>query len=113
MSVIINLGTNISGGYTVFYDGVKTSDLGNRAHVLKHLHGRIIFAPFEKCFHEVTLWRGSREVISFIITKQLFVHFYCHGDWFYKRYINKKTNTKYLDDDGYGVKPIHFSQKLE
>ena len=35
VSVIINLGKNISGGDTVFYDGVKTSDLGSRAHILK------------------------------------------------------------------------------
>ena len=48
VSVIINLGGNISGGDTLFYDGVKTSDLGSRAHFLKHLHGRIIFGPFEK-----------------------------------------------------------------
>ena len=47
VSVIITLGGNISGGDTVFYDGVKTSDLGSRAHVLKNLHGRIIFGPFE------------------------------------------------------------------
>ena len=47
VSVIINLGTNISGGDTVFYNGVKTSDLGNRTHVLKHLHGRMIFGPFD------------------------------------------------------------------
>ena len=47
VSVIINLGGNISGGGTVFYDGVKTSDLGSRAYVLKHLHGRMIFGPFE------------------------------------------------------------------
>ena len=47
LSVIITLGENIRGGYTVFYDGVKTYDLGSRAHVLKHLHGRIIFGVFE------------------------------------------------------------------
>ena len=48
LSVIINIGVNIRGGDTVFYDGVKTSDLGSRAHDLKHLHGRIIFGPFGK-----------------------------------------------------------------
>ena len=42
VSVIITLGKNISGGDTVFYYGVKTSDLGSRAHILKHLHGRMI-----------------------------------------------------------------------
>ena len=53
VSVIITLGENISGGDTLFYNGVKTSDLGCRAHVLKHLHGRIIFSPFELSSMEV------------------------------------------------------------
>ena len=48
LSVIINLGKNIKGGDTVFYDGVKTSDLGSRAHVLKYLHGRMIFVHLKK-----------------------------------------------------------------
>ena len=47
VSVIITVGKYISGGDTVFYDGVKTSDLGSRAHILKHLHGIMIFGPFE------------------------------------------------------------------
>ena len=46
--IIINLVGDISGGDTVFYDGVKTSNLGSRAHVLNNLHGRMIFGPFEK-----------------------------------------------------------------
>ena len=41
--VIITLVTNISGGYTMFYDGVKTTDLRNRSHVLKYLHVRMVF----------------------------------------------------------------------
>ena len=48
VSVIINVGKYIRGEDTVFYDEVKTSDLGSRTHVLKHLHGRMIFVPFEK-----------------------------------------------------------------
>ena len=56
--VIIILGKYISGGDTVFYDGVKTSDLGSRAHILKHLHGRMIFGPFAFFPHEGTLWSG-------------------------------------------------------
>ena len=51
LSVIITLGINISGGDTVFYYRLKTSGLVNRAHFLKHLHGRMIFGPFEECFH--------------------------------------------------------------
>ena len=70
VSVIITLGKNISGGDTVFYDGVKTSDLGSRAHILKHLHGRIIFGPFEKVFHEGTLW-SEHDVLNSGFTETL------------------------------------------
>ena len=44
---IATLGEYIRRGDTVFYDGVKPSDLGSRAHVLKYLHERMIFGPFE------------------------------------------------------------------
>ena len=47
-SFIITLGKYISGVYTVFYDGLKTSDLGSRDHVLKDLHVGIIFGLFGK-----------------------------------------------------------------
>ena len=50
-SFIITMGTHIRGGDTIFYDGVKTSDLVSRAHFLKHLHGRMIFVLFEKNNH--------------------------------------------------------------
>ena len=68
--VIITLGKDISAGDTVFYAGVKTSDLGSRAHILKFLHGGMIFGPFENKFHEGTLWSGYRSVIYFILTKK-------------------------------------------
>ena len=68
VSVIITLGKEISGGDTVFYYGVKLSDFGSRAHILKHLHGIMVFGPFEKVFHEGNLWSGHRAVISFILT---------------------------------------------
>ena len=42
------MGMNICGRDTVFYGRLKSSYLGNRANVLKHLHGRMIFSPFEK-----------------------------------------------------------------
>ena len=54
VSVIITLGENISGGEAMFYDRVKTSDLGSRAHVLKHLHERMIFFHLKK-IHKDTL----------------------------------------------------------
>ena len=80
VSVIMTLGKYICGGDTVFYDGVKPSDFGSRAHILKHLHVRMIFGPFEKVFHEGTLWSGYRAVIYFILTKQIFQNLFCHGN---------------------------------
>ena len=80
--VIITVGKYISGGDTMFYDGVKTYYLGSISHILKHLHGRMIFDPFENVFREVTLWSGYRAAIPFILTKQIFLHFFRHGDWF-------------------------------
>ena len=46
VSVIITMRKDISGGDTVFYDVVKISDLGSRAHILNILRGRMIFGPF-------------------------------------------------------------------
>ena len=63
----------------MFYDRVKISDLGNRCHVLKQLHGRMIFGPFEGCFHEDSLWRGHKAVIFFILKKQICVHLFPWG----------------------------------
>ena len=55
VSVIINTGNDIRGGDTVFYNVVKTSDLGSRAHILKHLHGIMIFGRFGKNFIKLLL----------------------------------------------------------
>ena len=48
ISVIITVVKYIRRGDTVFYNGVKTSDLESRARVLKNLHGRMIFCPLKK-----------------------------------------------------------------
>ena len=76
VSVIITLGKDISGGDTVFYYGVKSSDFGSRSHILKHLHGIMVFGPFENVFREGTLWNGYRAAISFILTKQISLQFF-------------------------------------
>ena len=100
VSVIITLGKNIIGGDTVFYDGMKTYDFGNRSHILKNSHGRMVFGTFEKVFHEGTMWSGYRSVIYFILTKQIFLHFFRHKHYFYDRYINSANRKKYIDRDG-------------
>ena len=105
------MGKDISVGDTVFYYGVKTSYLGSRSHILKHLHGRMIFGPFEKVFHEGTICSVYRAVVYFILTKQIFLHFFRHEYWFYNKYINTADKKIYLDDDGSGVKPNHFLQR--
>ena len=51
--VIITLIDNICGGDTMFYDGVKMRDLGNRYHILKHLYGRMILGSFENFITKV------------------------------------------------------------
>ena len=107
----MTLGKDISGGEFVFYDGVKPSDFGSRAHILKHLHGRMLFGPFEKVFHEGTMWSGYRAVIPFIPTKKIFLHFFRHGNRFYNRYLNSVDKRKYLDDDSSGVKPNNALQR--
>ena len=111
VSVIITVVKDISRGGSVFYDGLKTSDFGSRAHILKHLHGRIIFGTFEKVFREGTLWSGYRAIIYFILTKKIFLHLFFHGDRFCNRYINTTYLLNYRDYDGTGEKTEHFLQR--
>ena len=108
VSLIITLVTNTSRGNTVFYDGVKHTYLGKRAHVLKHLHGRIVMGPFERWFHGGFLCRVHRTVIFLIFTKQSFLHFIHYEYWFYNLYISSTMSTKYIYDSGMGLKPKQF-----
>ena len=57
VSVIITVGKYISGGDTVFYDGVKTSDLGSRVHIL-NIYMEELYLIDLNFFHEGTLWSG-------------------------------------------------------
>ena len=52
LSVILILDTDVNVGGTVFYDGDNMNDIGKRAHVLKHQHGRCVVVPFDKMLHE-------------------------------------------------------------
>ena len=74
MSIIITPVTNISRGDTVFDHILNKTNLGKRAHVLRHLNGRMILGSFERFFYEGYLWRGHRAIISFI-TKTLFCEY--------------------------------------
>ena len=94
LSVLIILGTNVHGGETVFYYGVNMHDIGKRAHVLKHSHGRCVVGPFDKILHEGSIWTGHRAVLYFILHKSIFLHFVHHGTIFYEKYITSEDRKK-------------------
>ena len=76
------MGVNVDGGDKKIYDGICKYNLGQRAHVLKHLHGRFIIETLKKIYHEGNLWRGYRSIISFVLHKSIFMHFHYKGDTF-------------------------------
>ena len=102
---IIILGTGVSGGETVFNDGENMNDIGKRAHVLKHSHGRCVIGSLNKVLHEGSIWTGHRSVLLFILHKSILIHFLHNGTRFYEKYIPSKHKKKYIDDDGSGVFP--------
>ena len=83
LSVIIILGTDVNGGEKYFYDGENMNEIGKRAHVLKHSHGRCAIGSFDKILHEGSIWTGHRAVISFILQKSIFPHFLHNGTRYY------------------------------
>ena len=78
-------------------------DIGKRAHVMKHSHGRCVVFPLDKMLHKGSIWTGHIAVISFILHKSIFLHSVHHGTRFYDKYITSDDKKKYIDDDGSGV----------
>ena len=50
--VIIKIGTNVSDGDKILYDGNRLYNWVLKSHVSKHLHGYCVFGLFAKLFHE-------------------------------------------------------------
>ena len=48
LSVILILVTDVHCGETFFFNGMTMNDIGKRAHVLKHSHGRCVVVAFDK-----------------------------------------------------------------
>ena len=71
------------------------NDIGKRAHVLKHSHGRCVVGAFDKILHEGYIWAGPISVLSFILHKSIFLYFVHHGTKFYDKYINTNDRNKY------------------
>ena len=82
VSDIIILVTDVHGGETIFLNGMTMNDIGKRAHVLKHSHGRCVVVSFYKMLHGGSIWNGHRDVLSFILQKYIFLHFVHHSKLF-------------------------------
>ena len=80
---------------------MNTNDIGKRAHLLKHSHGRYVVVAFDKLLYEGYIWTGNRAALSFILHKSIFIHFVHHGTIFYDKYITSYNGKKYTDDDIY------------
>ena len=59
-----------------FFYGMTMNDIGKRAHVLKHSHGRYMVGDFDKNLHEGYIWTKPRTVLSFPSTNQYFFTLY-------------------------------------
>ena len=102
----------VHGGKTVFYDGEKINDIGKRAHVMNHSHGRCVVGPFDKILHEGSIWTGYRAVLYSIPHKLIFLHFVQNVIRFYDEYITSYDRNKYIDDDRVGVSPKYKVRNL-
>ena len=105
LSVIIIVVTDVNCGETVFNDRENMNDIGKRAHVLKHSHGRCVIGSFDTLLHEDSICTDNRAVLSFILHKSIFLHFVHNGARFYEKYISSKNKKIYIDDDGSRVFP--------
>ena len=79
------------------------NDIGKRAHVMKHSHGRCLVGAFDKILHDGSIWTGQRAVLYFILQKSIFLHFVHHGTIFYYKCISSNDRKKYIHDDGSGI----------
>ena len=50
LTAIIIFGTDVNGGKTLFMMEIKMNNIGKRAHVLKHSHGRFVAGAFDKIY---------------------------------------------------------------
>ena len=93
----------VNGGETLFNDGDNINDIGKRAHVLKHLHGKCVVGTFDKILHKGSISTGNRYVLSFILQISICIHFVHNGIIFYDKYISSDLKNKHIDDEGSGV----------
>ena len=72
------------------------NDIGKKAHVIKHSHGRCLVGAFDKSLLKGSIWTGNRAFLFFILHKYIFIHFVHHGTEFYDRFIKLDGRKIYL-----------------
>ena len=87
------------------------NDIGKRAHVLKHAHGRCVIGSFDKILHKDSIWTVHRAVLSFILHKSIFIHFVYNGSIFYDKYISSKNKKNILIMTGVEFYPNKRSER--
>jgi hypothetical protein len=96
VSLIIQMGTKVAGGATVYYGGGSKfkkattkkpgrgrETRGTEVHRREHHHGQFQVTDFAKVVHEGEGWRGERGIISFYLNKQILEHFVRHGNEYF------------------------------
>ena len=89
ITALVSLGNSrkVSGGDT-FYAEVKKDGMLLVKKRVKYRHGNVQIGLYDRVLHGSFKWcNGERGVINFSLQKKILRHFYCHGEKFYKQYI--------------------------
>ena len=70
------------GWDTVFYYGVKQTDLGKISRPLKHVHGNIIMGPFEDASVKVIVVEYTEHEYCFFLHNKLLLILFVMGIFF-------------------------------
>ena len=68
-----------------FSYGINMNDIGKRAHIINHSHGRCAVGAFDKHLHKGSIFSGHRAVLYFILHKSIFLNSVNHGTTVYYR----------------------------
>ena len=99
ISCTLYLGSNVSGGSLVFYDGLSEKNTGDCVHIKDFIHGRLITGEFKNILHGASNWTGHRIVIVFYTNRKIMKHFRSYGDMYYRKYKTLGCPKNYIDDD--------------
>ena len=88
VSAILNLGDEtLTGGSTIFTNGVNTKVTGEVVKTVTFKHGRLQIGNFEHVFHGTTPWKGKRWTLSFSLNRHVLNHFLDEGSYYYDKFV--------------------------